>query len=171
MFLGLVKKINQGYMGIIMTKKGIAFLCLPQKTEKEAREKIRTHLQNQTVHFTSFNNTTEKIWESLERYFDGKQKTFGFSLDLDSGTDFEKKVWKYTQTIPYGETRSYGWIADKCSRRFAYRAVGNALGKNPVPILIPCHRVIRSDGGLGGFGSGIQWKRQLLELEQVGKRK
>jgi O-6-methylguanine DNA methyltransferase len=170
MILGLVKRITRGYMGMVMTERGIAFLCLPQEREKGAREKIRNRFPNQTVPFTSFHDPAEKIWESLEGYFEGKVRIFEFPLDLEAGTDFERRVWKQTCSIPYGETRNYGWIAEKSGYPGACRAAGNALGKNPVPILIPCHRVILSDGRLGGFGSGILWKKELLGLEKDGTR-
>jgi O-6-methylguanine DNA methyltransferase len=87
-------------------------------------------------------------------------------LDLSIGTGFQRKVWKKVSEIPYGELRSYKWIANEIGNLHAVRAVGNAVGKNPVPPIIPCHRVIRSDGKLGGFSSGIALKKCLLKLEK-----
>lgn len=170
MFLGFVKRIRPGYMGLIYTDQGIAFLCLPQDTAEKARQKILQNFSHRQVEFTSSHDPVKRIWKSLEGYFQGKVKTFDYPLNLDTGTDFEKSVWKWTCRIPYGETRSYGWVAEKTGHAGACRAVGNALGKNRVPILVPCHRVIRADGGLGGFGAGIAWKKKLWELEQAGKR-
>jgi methylated-DNA-[protein]-cysteine S-methyltransferase len=86
-------------------------------------------------------------------------------LDLRSATPFSKRVWRATSKIPYGQVRSYAWVAEKLGNPDAARAVGGALGRNPVPIFIPCHRVLDSDGGLGGFGAGLPLKRWLLALE------
>ena len=88
-------------------------------------------------------------------------------IDWDSikGTAFQKSVWKAIATIPRGETRSYAWLAKKIGRPRAVRAVANACGANPLPVIIPCHRVIASDGSLGGFSGGLDLKKRLLALE------
>jgi O-6-methylguanine DNA methyltransferase len=101
----------------------------------------------------------------LCRYFNGKKIKFRTKLDLSSGTAFQQKVWRALQTIPPGQTRSYSWIAKMIGKPRAVRAVGAACGANPVPILVPCHRAVRSDGGLGGFSAGLKWKKRLLEIE------
>lgn len=86
-------------------------------------------------------------------------------LDLSQGTKFRLRVWAELRRIPRGETRSYGEIADELGKRRAARAVGGACGANPIPVLIPCHRVLAANGGLGGFSGGLEWKRRLLALE------
>ncbi|MBI4777413.1 MGMT family protein [Candidatus Desantisbacteria bacterium] len=86
-------------------------------------------------------------------------------LDLRFATEFEKKIWESTQSIPYGEVRSYQFIAEKAGSPKAFRAAGQALKKNPFPILIPCHRVIQSNGKSGGFSGGIGFKKTLLRIE------
>lgn len=86
-------------------------------------------------------------------------------LDLARGTKFRLRVWEELRRIPRGETRSYGEIADELGKRRAARAVGGACGANPIPVLIPCHRVIAASGSLGGFSGGLEWKRRLLALE------
>ena len=102
----------------------------------------------------------------LQTYFRGIPTTFSeIPLNLVSGTPFERAVWRVCRTIPWGQTRPYAWIASQLAKPKASRAVGNALGKNPLPIVIPCHRVIHSDGTLGGFGHGLALKRRLLKLE------
>jgi len=83
------------------------------------------------------------------------------------GTPFQQKVWRAIQTIPKGQTRSYTWLARKVGRPKAVRAVANACGANPYPIVVPCHRVIRSDGTLGGFSGGLKLKRKLLAAEGI----
>ena len=90
----------------------------------------------------------------------------GIPLDLSQGTDFQQAVWHTTATIPWGATASYGDIAHALGKSgHAARAVGQALGRNPVPVLIPCHRVLAAGGALGGFGAGLNWKKFLLTLE------
>ena len=88
-------------------------------------------------------------------------------LDLSQATKFRLRVWPELLRIPHGETRSYGEIAEELGRRRAARAVGGACGANPIPVLIPCHRVLAANGGLGGFSGGLEWKRRLLALEGV----
>ena len=108
----------------------------------------------------------DKLARQLSDYFDGKRKEFDIPLDY-AGSDFEKSIWRQLLKIPYGETRSYGQIAAKIGQRDASRAVGRANGANPIAIVIPCHRVIRSGGDLGGYGGGIDRKKWLLELESA----
>lgn len=103
----------------------------------------------------------------LGEYFDGTRRTFDLDL-APSGTAFQREVLDALLTIPYGETRSYADIARQVGRPRAVRAVGAANGRNPLPIVIPCHRVIGSDGSLTGFGGGLDTKRFLLELETRG---
>ena len=100
----------------------------------------------------------------LEEYFSGQRREFTFALDL-RGTDFQLACWRALQTIPYGETRSYADIARAVGKPAAFRAVGMANNRNPVAIVVPCHRVIASDGTLCGYGGGLDVKRKLLELE------
>lgn len=100
----------------------------------------------------------------LDEYFAGKRREFTFALDL-TGTDFQLACWRALMAIPYGETRSYGDIARVVGRPQGFRAVGMANNRNPVAIVVPCHRVIASDGTLCGYGGGLDVKRKLLELE------
>ena len=100
----------------------------------------------------------------LETYFAGERDRFDLPL-APAGTPFQREVWSTLRSIPYGETVSYGELARRLGRSNAYRAVGAANGRNPIPIVIPCHRVIGSDGSLTGFGGGLAIKRRLLALE------
>ena len=104
----------------------------------------------------------------LKEYLSGKRKEFNLPLDAQ-GTDFQKQVWNQLAKIPYGETRSYKDIAKALNDENASRAVGTANGKNPLCIIVPCHRVISSDGSLGGYSGGLSCKEKLLELEKVGR--
>ena len=101
----------------------------------------------------------------LHEYFAGRRSAFDLPL-APAGTAFQRTVWRALQEIPYGATISYGELARRVGNPKASRAVGSANGKNPLPIVIPCHRVIASDGGLGGFGGGLPTKQGLLDLEQ-----
>ena len=102
----------------------------------------------------------------LEEYFAGDRRHFDLPLEL-AGTDFQKSVWLELAQIPYGETVSYAELALMVGRPHAYRAVGQANGANPIPIVLPCHRVVASGGGIGGYGGGLPMKRKLLTLEGV----
>ena len=104
--------------------------------------------------------------ELLDRYFAGEPlDVSAIPIRVDWGTDFQNRVWETIRQIPYGEVRSYKWIAEKVGRPKAVRAVGSAVGANAAIILNPCHRVIRSNGALGGYGGGLERKRRLLALE------
>jgi methylated-DNA-[protein]-cysteine S-methyltransferase len=107
----------------------------------------------------------ERFAAQLRIYLAGGGSGFDGSLDLGDATPFEAVVWETTRTIPYGETRTYGWVARAAGDPSAVRAVGQALGRNPLPIVVPCHRVLAADGSLGGFALGREMKRTLLALE------
>jgi methylated-DNA-[protein]-cysteine S-methyltransferase len=102
--------------------------------------------------------------QQLAEYFAGKRRKFTVKLDF-AGTEFQNKVWTALRTIPFGETRSYGEIAAQIRNHKAVRAVGAANGRNPLPIIAPCHRVIGANGTLTGFGGGLDLKARLLALE------
>ncbi len=101
----------------------------------------------------------------LLAYLEGTRREFSLPVDLSEGTPFQRKVWNAIRRIPYGRVRSYQWVATKVGGKQYARAVGMALGANPVPIIVPCHRIIAQDGSLGGFGCGLPMKRRLLKLE------
>jgi methylated-DNA-[protein]-cysteine S-methyltransferase len=110
---------------------------------------------------------TAEVRRQLAEYFAGERREFDLAL-APEGTPFERAVWAELAKIPFGETRSYGEIAEVLGRPGAARAVGRANGANPIPIVVPCHRVIGSDGSLTGFGGGLDVKSRLLELEGGG---
>ncbi|MFD5400422.1 methylated-DNA--[protein]-cysteine S-methyltransferase [Streptomyces griseorubiginosus] len=103
--------------------------------------------------------------EQLDAYFAGELKEFTLELRLN-GTAFQASVWQELRRIPHGETRSYGQLADALGNPGASRAVGLANGKNPIGIIVPCHRVVGADGGLTGYGGGLERKRRLLDFER-----
>ena len=107
--------------------------------------------------------------EELAEYFDGRRRHFGTPVDPTLGTDFQRAVWKALRRIPMGRTTTYGEIARRIGRPTAVRAVASAIGRNPISILVPCHRVIGSDGALTGYAGGVQRKASLLALEQSAR--
>ena len=106
------------------------------------------------------------VLQQLKEYFAGRLQKFNVKINL-RGTDFQLRVWRELQQIPYGQTASYGEIAKRINSPKACRAVGGANNKNPVPIIVPCHRIIGSDGSLTGFGGGLELKRNLLRREKA----
>jgi methylated-DNA-[protein]-cysteine S-methyltransferase len=107
---------------------------------------------------------TARVREELSEYANGRRKTFGMPLAL-AGSEWQKAVWMELTRIPFGETRSYGQIADALGRPGAARAVGSANARNVLPVVVPCHRVVAADGTLGGFNGGLHLKERLLEHE------
>jgi methylated-DNA-[protein]-cysteine S-methyltransferase len=118
------------------------------------------------VGFTEGGSLVEKAAREVTQYLDGRLTKFSVPLDLTGWSPFAKKVWRATSRIPFGETRAYAWIADRVGGPNFARAVGGALGSNPVPIVVPCHRVVGARGELGGYTGGLWIKRWLLEFEE-----
>jgi len=139
-----------GMMEILGTKKGIVSLSFIEETG---------HL------LSDVHECLTPCIIQLDEYFRGKRKRFSVPLQI-RGTDFERRVWRALVDIPYGETRSYGEIAEKIGHRSAFRAVGNSNRKNRIPIVIPCRRVIGKNGALTGYACGLWRKRWLLEHEK-----
>jgi O-6-methylguanine DNA methyltransferase len=153
-----------GWMGIVGSPKGLKRVILPQKSKEATLYRVMNYgcvVEEQST--TMFGDLPHR----LRRYLGGEPVEFPDKLDLVEATHFQYDVWRLVRTIPYGETRSYCWVASRLGMPKAARAVGQALGRNPLPIIIPCHRVINSDGSLGGFGSGLGLKETLLRLERA----
>lgn len=110
---------------------------------------------------------TARATNELNEYFAGRLQSFSVPVDRGLSSPFAQAVFDETARIPYGQVRTYTWIAGRLGKPTAARAVGNALARNPVPILIPCHRVVRKDGFIGRFALGSKWKKRLLELEKT----
>jgi len=157
----IVFKTDMGWVGILASIRGLLAATLPQPTAAEARELLGARVDEATSSPDAFNNLAERFKE----YYSGRKVAFPDKLDLTGATPFQRAVWTAAQRISYGETRSYRWVAEQISNPQAARAVGQALSRNPLAIIVPCHRVVASDGGLGGFGGGLNMKRHLLRLE------
>lgn len=151
---------DMGWVGILSSAKGLRCTTLPQPSAQEAQH-LLGNINDATWALHSFGNLIQRF----RIYCSGQRVTFPDQLDLPGATAFQRRVWEITRLIPYGETRSYAWVAQQIGQPRAVRAVGQALGKNPLPIIIPCHRVITSNGKLGGFGGGVEMKKHLLSLE------
>ena len=119
----------------------------------------------QSRNFEYHSDFLHEVYHQLNEYFAGKRKIFDLPVD-GKGTAFQKAVWRELQKIPYGETRSYEDIAAAIGNKKAVRAIGQANGRNPIMIVVPCHRVIRKNGDISGFACGVEAKRYLLNLER-----
>ncbi len=153
-----------GLTGLAATQKGLIRLVNKVPSEEDFKKLLAKELEFQIIknpdHFKS-------LIEQFQNYFEGELRSFRFPLDLRLGTPFQQKVWKNLLTIPYGFTRSYKWLAQSIKNPDSARAVGNANGQNPLSIIIPCHRVVRQNGELGGYTGGVEIKRYLLKLEKA----
>jgi len=152
---------NFGWVAVLASARGLLRIILPQDLLQDARELLGERINHATWSPHDF----EDLMGRLRSYFKGHRMDFPDKLDLSGTTTFQRKVWEATRLIPYGETRSYSWVASQIGKPSAVRAVGQTLGRNPLPIIIPCHRVLGSDGKLCGFRGGLQMKRYLLSLE------
>ncbi|NCB92644.1 MAG: methylated-DNA--[protein]-cysteine S-methyltransferase [Clostridia bacterium] len=141
-----------------------------QLTLIEEEETLKEILfENQNIQDADRKSTSflEMVEEQLKEYFEGKRRTFSFSIS-PQGTEFQRKVWKALEGIPYGEVKTYGQIASEIGSPKGSRAVGMANHNNPIPIVIPCHRVIGKNGSLTGYAGGLEKKTALLTLERSG---
>ena len=152
---------DMGWAGILASPKGLLVTTLPQRSAQEAYQV----LGNRVNHATQSPDCFDDLIERLKMYFSGQKVSFPDKLDLIGATPFQCKVWQITRLIPYGETNSYLWVAKQIKKARAARAVGQALRRNPLPIIVPCHRVLACNGKLGGFNGGLEMKQQLLQLE------
>jgi O-6-methylguanine DNA methyltransferase len=152
-----------GLTGLVASSEGLIRLINKLADEKTIEKHLipltNGNISKKPSHF-------KDLVRQFSLYFDGKLKTFDCPLDLRLGTPFQQKVWRKLLTIPHGKTRSYKWLAQAIKNPQASRAVGNANGKNPLSIIIPCHRVVKENGDMGGYTGGVSIKRFLLELEQ-----
>jgi O-6-methylguanine DNA methyltransferase len=150
-----------GWVGVGGSEGGLVLLTLPKSSRKAALSEIKELAADAGEDTSAFSDLPNR----LQRYFNGKKILFTDRLDLSSATTFQRAVWNATLSIPYGETRTYAWVAQQIGKPRALRAVGRALARNQFPIIVPCHRVIASDGNLGGFSGGLVLKKRLLGLE------
>jgi O-6-methylguanine DNA methyltransferase len=156
-------KSSIGSLTLVASDEGLFYVFLPVKGRGVTETLLRKKLPG--IRFVKDEIRLKKPMQQLREYFEGKRTAFSVALDL-RGTAFQKKVWTALASVQYGGIDSYGGIARKIRKPGAARAVGAACGANPVPIIIPCHRIVGKDGSLTGFAGGLGIKRRLLELEK-----
>jgi methylated-DNA-[protein]-cysteine S-methyltransferase len=156
-------RAGPGRIWILATERGVREIRL-----SDAEAPTRGELRARGWKLVRRPRWTEAARAKLARHLEGRANASASDvpLDLAGGTDFQRRVWEAARRIPYGSVVSYAELARMAGYEGASRAVGNAMGANPVPIVVPCHRVVHSDRSLGGFSSGLHWKRYLLELER-----
>lgn len=150
-----------GWMAVSETVKGIDSVVLP----KRSKQAVLSSLNAQLVGEVSPSPRLEAARRQVQEYLSGIRQTFDLPLDFSRGTVFQRQVWRILQRVPYGKLRSYQWVATRTGGRHYARAVGNAVGANPLPLIVPCHRIVGQDASLGGFSGGLPTKRKLLLLE------
>lgn len=153
-----------GPLTIAKTEKGICFIQFAAVKDSCNQMKARLKKLQSCSELTHNDNVFDEEVKQLNEYFEGTRQTFDLKLDL-MGTSFQKMVWEELQNIPYGETKTYKEVARAIGAPKAVRAIGGASNQNPVPIIVPCHRVIGSNGAMVGYGSGINIKEMLLKHE------
>lgn len=146
---------------VYQSKYGKVKICYIEKTITS----LKRVNDDEILNMGSRSRFTDDVHNQLQEYFEGKRKNFDFSYELN-GTEFQMKVWKALLDIPYGETKSYKDIATTIGNPKACRAVGMANNKNPISIVVPCHRVIGTSGKLVGYAGGLDMKKDLLEMEK-----
>ncbi len=175
-------KTSWGWMGMAATPRGVRAIVLPRSSRQAAERELRRRVMplngarpsnGKPLHrrgpSQGRNGAVEKLLQDAHQqvleFLEGGHRTLAVPLDLSGGSSFQRKVWNAILRIPYSRVRSYKWVAARVGGTRYARAVGLALGANPVPLVVPCHRVVAHDGSLGGFTGGLRMKRRLLLLE------
>jgi methylated-DNA-[protein]-cysteine S-methyltransferase len=153
-----------GPLLLAATPRGLVKLSLPGHDPEEALEDLAARISPRVLEAPQ---RLDEARRELDLYFEGKLTEFGLPLDWQLSRDFRRRALRAIDRIPYGKTRTYTEIARSAGNERAVRAAGTACGANPLPIVVPCHRVLRSSGALGGYGGGLPMKEALLELEGV----
>ncbi|HEX6399713.1 MAG TPA: methylated-DNA--[protein]-cysteine S-methyltransferase [Actinomycetota bacterium] len=151
-----------GELLIAVTPRGLAYLAFDDEDPDELAERLARELSPRILEHPA---ATDEVRRQLDEYFEGERTRFQLKLDRRLIRGIARDVLAATARIPFGRTSTYGSIAERIGRPRASRAVGNALGSNPIPIVVPCHRVLRAGGDVGGYAGGPERKRRLLRLE------
>ncbi|GAW90870.1 methylated-DNA--[protein]-cysteine S-methyltransferase [Calderihabitans maritimus] len=152
-----------GWIGVTASSRGIVALMLPQK-KLETECPSKKSVERAALRAFPF---MDRLLNDLIDYSDGKKVDFYYPIDWSGYTPFQRAVLEKVRQIPYGQVRSYRWVASQLGKPGAAQAVGQVLKRNRIPIILPCHRVIQRDGHLGGFSAGTALKQKLLELERA----
>jgi methylated-DNA-[protein]-cysteine S-methyltransferase len=153
-----------GQLLLAQTPKGLVRVGLPNQDADALLDELVTRVSPRVLEAPA---RLDEARRELDLYFDGKLDHFDLPLDWALSDGFQLRVQKAIARIPYGQTRNYTEMATKAGNERAVRAAGTACGRNPIPVVVPCHRVLRSSGGLGGYGGGLPMKQGLLELEGI----
>jgi methylated-DNA-[protein]-cysteine S-methyltransferase len=153
-----------GPLLVAVTARGLARLAYPNETPDQVLDKLARGVSPRILRSA---RRTDAVRRELDQYFEGERRRFEVPIDWALTRGFVRNVLRATARIPYGKVHTYGQVAARAGSARAFRAAGNALGSNPIPIVVPCHRVIQSNGRLGGYTGGVQRKEFLLELEGV----
>ena len=153
-----------GRLLAVATPQGLVHLGYPNRPVDDQLEALAGRISPRIVEAPV---ELDAVRRQLDEYFAGRRRDFELDLDWQLSAGFARAVLERTAAIPFGETRTYGEMAAAAGSPRAFRAAGSALGSNSIPIVVPCHRVLRSGGGLGGYGGGLDVKRELLTLEGV----
>jgi len=153
-----------GTLLLARTPRGLVRLGLPNQDREELLTELARKVSPRVLEAPA---ALEETRRELDLYFEGKLDRFDLPLDWQLSDGFQLRVQRAIAAIPYGKTRNYTEMATAAGNQRAVRAAGTACGRNPIPLIVPCHRVLRSGGGLGGYGGGLEMKRALLELEGV----
>jgi methylated-DNA-[protein]-cysteine S-methyltransferase len=153
-----------GPLLLASTPRGLMRVNLPTHSPEETLEELAARVSPRVIEAPA---KLDEVRRELDLYFDGKLTEFDLPIDWQLTGGFRGKVQRAINRIPYGQTRTYTEMARSAGNERAVRAAGTACGSNPIPIVVPCHRVLRSSGGLGGYGGGLPMKEALLRLEGV----
>lgn len=173
----LAFKTALGWVGLAAVENGskatVCRIIVPCTSRRQVEHELKSLRNPQSAvrksppRTSSLSSFLREARTQLEEFLAGKRRDLDIPVDLSEGTSFQRQVWRALHRIPYGRVRSYKWVAERVGGSRYARAVGMALGANPVPLVIPCHRVVAHDGSLGGFTGGLGTKRKLLGLEGV----
>ncbi len=153
-----------GPLLLAATRRGVVRLGLPAQNPDELLVELADRVSPRVLEAAA---PLDAARRELELYFEGRLREFDLALDWRLSKDFRRRALRAVNRIPYGSTRTYSQVARSAGNERAVRAAGSACGSNPIPIVVPCHRVLRSGGGLGGYGGGLPMKEALLNLESA----
>jgi len=157
-----------GQILVATTPLGLVKLSLPNYDADQALEELAARVSPRVLEAPA---QLDEVRRQLDDYFEGRLREFDLALDWRLSKDFRRRALHAISRIPYGQTRSYMQVAASAGNKRAVRAAGTACGSNPIPIVVPCHRVLRSGGALGGYGGGLPMKEALLEMEGALRRR
>ncbi len=158
-----------GPMGLAATGRGVVRVVLPDNRRRAELQALRRRTRGTVP--SAADRHARRAEREIRQYLAGKRRRFTVRLDLGGLSPFHRQVLAAARRIPYGKTATYGELAARIGRPKAARAIGRAMARNPVPLLVPCHRVTAAGGALGGFGGGLKMKRRLLALEATGRKR